>query len=38
MTVDILTIQNLKKSFGEKKVLHGLDLTVPQNSIFGFVG
>ncbi|MBR6745307.1 MAG: ABC transporter ATP-binding protein [Clostridia bacterium] len=36
--MDILTIQNLNKSFGEKKVLRGLDLTVPQNSIFGFVG
>ena len=36
--MDILSIQNLKKSFGEKEVLRGLDLTVPQNSIFGFVG
>ncbi len=36
--MDILTIKNLKKSFGEKEVLRGLDLTVPKGSIYGFVG
>ena len=36
--MDILTIKNLKKSFGDKEVLRGLDLTVPENTIFGFVG
>ena len=36
--MDILTIKNLKKSFGEKEVLCGLDLSVPSNSIYGFVG
>ena len=36
--MDILTIQNLKKSFGSKAVLCGLDLTVPEHSIFGFIG
>ena len=36
--MDVLTVKGLKKSFGDKKVLYGLDLTVPQNSIFGFVG
>ena len=36
--MDVLTIQNLKKSFGSKAVLCGLDLTVPEHSIFGFIG
>ena len=36
--MDILTIQGLKKSFGEKQVLCGLDLSVPEHSIFGFIG
>ena len=36
--MDILTIKNVKKRFGEKEVLRGLDLTVPEHSIYGFVG
>ena len=36
--MDILTIKNLKKSFGDKVVLDGLDLCVPKNCVFGFVG
>ena len=28
--MDILTIQNLKKSFGSKEVLCGLDMSVPE--------
>lgn len=36
--MDILTIRGLEKKFGDKKVLCGLDLTVPEGSIFGFVG
>ena len=36
--MDILTIKGLTKSFGDKKVLCGLDLSVPEHSIFGFVG
>lgn len=36
--MDILEIKNLHKSFGDKKVLNGLDLIVPEHSIFGFVG
>ena len=36
--MDILTIKNLKKRFGEKEVLRGLDLNVPEGSIYGFVG
>lgn len=34
----ILQIKNLHKHFGEKEVLKGLDLSVPQNSVFGFIG
>ena len=36
--MDVLSIQNLKKSFGSKEVLCGLDLSVPEHSIFGFIG
>lgn len=36
--MDMLRIINLKKSFGDKEVLTGLDLSVPEHSVFGFVG
>lgn len=36
--MDMLCITNLCKRFGDKEVLRGLDLTVPEHSIFGFVG
>ena len=36
--MDILTIKALEKSFGDKKVLCGLDMFVPEHSVFGFVG
>jgi ABC-2 type transport system ATP-binding protein len=36
--MNILQIKNLKKSFGSKEVLDGLDLSVPEHSIFGFIG
>ena len=36
--MDVLAIQNLKKNFGSKEVLCGLDLSVPEHSIFGFIG
>lgn len=36
--MDVLKIQNLNKSFGSKKVLCGLELSVPEHSIFGFIG
>ena len=36
--MNILEITNLQKSFGEKEVLKGLNLTVPEKSIFGFIG
>ena len=34
----ILEIKNLTKSFGEKEVLRGLSLSVPEHSVFGFIG
>ncbi|MDO5023058.1 MAG: ABC transporter ATP-binding protein [Eubacteriales bacterium] len=36
--MNVLTIQNLFKSFGSKKVLCGLELSVREHSIFGFIG
>lgn len=40
MTQDnyILRIENLEKSFGDKKVLRGVNLSVPPKKVFGFVG
>ncbi len=36
--MDMLIITNLKKRFADKEVLCGLDLSVPEHSVFGFVG
>lgn len=36
--MEVLTITNLRKSFGDKEVLKGVNLTVPEHSVFGFVG
>lgn len=36
--MEILRIEGLRKRFGDKEVLSGLDLNVPANSIFGFIG
>ncbi len=36
--MNVLMIRNLKKHFGSKEVLCGLDLSVPAHSIFGFIG
>ena len=36
--MDMLRISGLQKRFGDKAVLKGLDLTVPEHSIFGFIG
>ena len=36
--MDMLYINNLKKRFGDKEVLKGLNLSVPEHSIFGFIG
>lgn len=34
----MLQITNLQKRFGEKEVLKGVTLSVPEHSIFGFIG
>ncbi|MBQ9949453.1 MAG: ABC transporter ATP-binding protein [Clostridia bacterium] len=34
----MLHITNLHKSFGDKDVLRGLNLSVPEHSIYGFIG
>ena len=36
--MDMLQIINLQKRFGDKEVLKGLNLSVPEHSIFGFIG
>jgi ABC-2 type transport system ATP-binding protein len=36
--MDMLKITGLQKRFGDKEVLRGLDLAVPEGSIFGFIG
>lgn len=36
--MDVLRIESLRKRFGNKEVLCGLDLSVPEHSIFGFIG
>ncbi|MBR4777965.1 MAG: ABC transporter ATP-binding protein [Lachnospiraceae bacterium] len=35
---NVLEIENLEKRFGDKKVLRGVDLKVPEKKVFGFVG
>lgn len=34
----MLRIENLHKSFGEKEVLHGISIDVPDGRIVGFIG
>lgn len=36
--MDVLQIKNLNKKFGDNEVLKGLSLSVPDKSVFGFVG
>ncbi len=36
--MDMLRISGLQKRFGDKQVLDGLELTVPEHSVFGFIG
>ena len=36
--MDMLRITNLHKRFDDKEVLQGLNLSVPANSIYGFIG
>ena len=36
--MDVLRVQNLSKSFGETQVIKGISLSVPEGSVFGFLG
>ena len=36
--MEMLRIEGLYKRFGDKQVLNGLSLSVPEHSIFGFIG
>lgn len=36
--MNVLTIQNLSKSFGKQKIIDNLSMSVPEGSIFGFIG
>lgn len=36
--MDMLHIENLHKRFGDKEVLKGVNLSVPEHSVFGFIG
>jgi len=36
--MNVLQIEGLYKSFGSKQVLKGMELAVPEHSVFGFIG
>ena len=36
--MNVLTIQNVSKRFGKRKSSDGLSMTVPEGSVFGFIG
>lgn len=36
--MDAIEIRNLTKNFGQKQALAGLEMTVPQGAIYGFIG
>lgn len=36
--MDMLQITGLQKRFGDKQVLKGVELSVPEHSVFGFIG
>ena len=36
--MDALKIENLHKSFGKNKIINGLSMSIPENTIFGFLG
>src|SRR5690554_4958404 len=36
--MNVLEITDLHMSFGNNKVLRGLNMEIPENSVFGFVG
>lgn len=36
--MDALKIENLHKSFGKNTIINGLSMSIPENTIFGFLG
>ena len=36
--MNAIEIKNLTKIFGSKQVLNGLNMTVPEGAIYGFIG
>lgn len=36
--MNAIEIKNLSKNFGQKQALNGLDMTVPEGAIYGFIG
>ena len=36
--MNVLEIRSLAKRFGKQQVIDGLDLVVPEGSVFGFIG
>lgn len=36
--MEMLSVRGLKKRFGDREVLKGVELSVPEHSVFGFVG
>lgn len=36
--MDVLTIQELSKTFSGQKIFDNLDMAVPEGSVFGFIG
>ncbi|MEV0580278.1 ATP-binding cassette domain-containing protein, partial [Streptomyces sp. NPDC050392] len=38
MTIPAITVSGLRKSYGDKLVLDGIDLTVPEGTVFALLG
>lgn len=36
--MNVLTIRNLSKSFGSQKIIDDLNMSIPEGSVFGFIG
>lgn len=36
--MNVLTIRNLSKSFGKQRIINDLNMSVPEGSVFGFIG
>lgn len=36
--MSILTLEKVTKSFGNQKILDGIDLSIPKGSVYGFIG